>query len=121
MTLLTAEELADLQAEQAAALPDTCVVKSATPSNSKTGRTYSEDSGTTRACRVGPLSKEEQMIAQRAGLVVDAIIAFADSITVTNGQRITTGGVTYEVIAPDVDRTWRTVNTVKVKKVTTGA
>jgi SPP1 family predicted phage head-tail adaptor len=121
MSLVTAAELADLKAEQVDALPDTCVLKTKTATNTSTGRIYTEGGDTTVACRVGPISREEQILAGRTGIVADAVIAFADSQAVTNGQRITTGGVTYEVIGPDVDRTWRTANTVRVKKVTAGA
>ena len=121
MSLVTAAELADLKGEQADALPDTCVIKSVAWTNTRTGRTAVETTVATVACRVGPLSQEEQITANRLGITVDAIIAFADSQAVTAVQRIATGGVTYEVVAPDVDRTWRTANTVRVKRVTTGA
>jgi SPP1 family predicted phage head-tail adaptor len=118
MSLVTAAELADLKAEQVDALPDTCVLKTKTATNTSTGRTYVEATVATVACRVGPLSQEERLTASRLGVDVDAVIAFADSQAILPAYRITTGGVTYEVIGPDVDRTWRTANTVRVKRAT---
>lgn len=100
-------------------LPDTCVIKSKTRVNTRTGATYTETTVATVACRVGVPKLEERLTAQRLGYELDAILTFADSQAIDPAYRITVGGHTYEVIAPDIDRAWRIAGRVRVRKVTT--
>lgn len=99
MALVTAEELADLRAEQASYFPDTCVIS--TPGGVTTGAggvTNPTTSTATAVCRIAP--------AGRSGMVGDET-QFADrlasrsllTITMPYGTAVATTSTIY---SPDV-------------------
>jgi SPP1 family predicted phage head-tail adaptor len=97
--VFSAAELTDLRADQEDAMDKTCLVVThgATVSDSAGGWTPGTDTTVSVACRVGPPSNDERVIAERLGQQVDAVVTLPYDTTLSAANSITVDGVTYQV------------------------
>ena len=112
MTLFSAAELADLRAEQEAAMPSTCVVSNPTAETitAEGGTTPGTPTETTVACRIGVPSAQDQKVADRLAVVVDAALTLPWGTTVASDAQITcqeTGKV-YSAVYVNDEQTYQT-------------
>ena len=100
MGLFTADELADLQAEQLAALPDTCTItRSQQVSDGAGGMTSASTVIATVACRYGPESRRAVVVVVAGRVVAVAHWTFTSPLgtDVRNGDLLTVGARTWEI------------------------
>lgn len=119
MSLFTAAELADLRAEQAAAMPDTCTLVTVTPGADDGGGGFGAPTTATAsaACRVGQPTGDELVIASRLGQRVDVAITLPHDAAITTGGQIIAGGVTYEVLSTNAGGSWNTATRCLCRRV----
>lgn len=100
MGFFTAVDLAELRAEQIAAMDTTCAVL--TPalavSDGAGGSTPGTQTSVTVVCRVGNPTALEGLTADRQSQDTDVAITVPYGVAVTRASEITVGGVTYRVV-----------------------
>ena len=107
MGLFTADELADLQSEQLASMPDTCTItRSLQVSDNAGGMTSASTVIATVACRYGPESRRAVVVVVAGRIVAVAhwTFTFPLGTDVRNGDLLTVGTRTWEiagVLSPD--------------------
>ena len=107
MSLFTADELADLQAEQLASMPDTCTItRSQQVSDNAGGTTSARTTIATVPCRYGPESRRAVVVVVAGRIVAVAHWTFTFPIgtDVQNGDLLTVGTRIWEavgVLSPD--------------------
>jgi SPP1 family predicted phage head-tail adaptor len=112
--MLPDDELAEMRAEAALALPDTCTIQTATETNTKgsVAVTYA-DTYTNVPCRLASAnSKEtERVIGEKLASTVAYVLTVPWNQAITAQDRVVAGRVTYEVIAiSSPNATWRTAH-----------
>lgn len=98
---LSASELADFRGVSDSALPDSCVIGTASwAENAIGGGTETFTPSGTVACRLAPggLSPAERAMGERLTVVGDYVITMPASTIVPHSSRITTLGRTFEVV-----------------------
>lgn len=121
--MLNASELADLTAEQTAALDKTGVVSRVTTTRSYSGQSETVTLIGTYPCRVAPYSRvgrgEEEIIAQRISTEMIWAITFPLGTVIKAEDRIVVNGLnTYEVIIPITPRSYEVAVRVACREVT---
>lgn len=118
---LTAGELAYMREELSLALPDTAVIQSVgRASDGMGGGTETWTASGTVSCRVAPRQSTRGSEAGRAdaqAAVNDWIITLPHGSTVTETNRVVTGGVTYEITRCRSPRSWQLDMRVEAVKV----
>lgn len=118
--MFSASELADLRAEQSAALDTTCVVTTpgAEVDTVDGGTTPGTATTATVACRTGPLTANEQTIADRLGRTVDAAVTLPYGTAVEpKGGTIAVGGKTFDVVYDNSEQSYAAAVRVLVSAV----
>ena len=111
--MLTAAEIAAMQATQSVALPDTCTIKRRTLTSDGAGG-YTEswsDQATGVACRIAPIRSLSDAEAAVGGALQGKSVW---QLTLPAGQdiqhtdRVVVGGATYEVVSLGSEGAWET-------------
>jgi hypothetical protein len=97
--ILTAGELADIRADMAATLPDTCTITS-TPGvqNDSGGWSDGTPVATDIACRLGPVAGRERVLGGRVVEESDAVLTLPHDAEVAGADTITHDGTVYQVV-----------------------
>jgi len=100
MAFFTASDLAELRAEQIAAMDKSCAVLTpvAGVSDGAGGSTPGTPSSATVVCRVGNPTAQEGVTAERQSQDTDVAITLPFGTLVTRSSEITVGGNTYRVV-----------------------
>ena len=117
--MFTAAELTDLRAEQAAAMPLTCTVvtRAAETSDSYGGTDAPSESTVSVACRIGPPNGSDQQVAERLGVVVDAVVTLPYGTTVPQRGRVEQGGRAYEVVTTNDEQAYQVAVRVLCRRI----
>lgn len=126
--MLSAADLAGMQATLTESLPDTCTLLHDTmTSDGAGGATVASTSSASVACRVSPLrltrSSKEAEIVEAARVVEESlwIITLPHGTTVDPTYRIGNGGREFEVVEALAPRTWELDVRVSAKLLNQGA
>lgn len=116
--MLTAADLAAMQAIQEEAMPTSCTVTSpGTATDGPGGRSYTSPTTATTTCRTTPSSGKELEIAGRLTEQISYTITLPYGTAIENEHTITAAGETYEVIAVLDEGSYATaVRVLAVKK-----
>ena len=119
--MLTAGELAAMQAEIELTLPDTAIIYTATStSDGQGGNTQSWAASGTVACRLSPRSTQggEPGYADRQAAIADWVVTLPASTTLTEAQRVHVGGTAFEVTRVKAPRSWQLSCRADLSKIT---
>jgi head-tail adaptor len=95
---LTSSELAQARTDLAATLPDSCVINNVTQTEGDMGGgSESLSPVATVACRIGPLSAQERIIAGAVAEDASYVVTLPALTTVTPQQVITSGGREFRI------------------------
>lgn len=120
MPTLSSSELAAMRAEQAATLPDTCTIQTATSTSTKGSvATSYANTYTSVPCRVaGVGSATERELGMAPTSIVTHVLTVGHAQELNASDRVIHAGVTYEVVAPvGKDASWRTARRAWLKRV----
>lgn len=110
--LITAADLADFRATQAANMPFTCVVTNyaADVDDGAGGTTPGATTTVSVACRVGVPSANDQKVAERLGQIVDALLTLPYGTAVTDRSTIAVSdtGRSYDVVYVNTEQSNQT-------------
>ena len=119
MGLLSSAQLTAMRAQATASLDQSCTVT--TPASEVDdgagGTTPGSTSSVTVACRVSTPNGSDQRIAERLGVVIDAVLTVPHGTSVDRrGTVAVSGGGTYEVVVPNDDESYKTAVRVLAKR-----
>lgn len=116
--MLSSDELAQLRSLQEDTMPDTCVVKRKTVTDTDGVRAGTWSTLTTTVCRIRRSGKEpqERAIAERLGVVAAYTIALPYGTDVTAQDRLEAQGRVFEV-AGALARSFETARLVVCKEI----
>ena len=120
MALLSSEQLTQIRAQATASLDQTCTVSTpgAESIDAAGGTTLGTPTTESVSCRVATPNGSDQRIAERLGVVIDAMITVPHGTTVDREATIAvSGGGTYEVVIPNDDESWKTAVRVGCRRV----
>lgn len=120
MPLLSSEQLTQIRSQATASLDQSCVVSTpaAEVQDGAGGTTPGSASTETVVCRVATPNGSDQRIAERLGVVIDAMITTPYGTSVDRKATIAvSGGGTYEVVIPNADQSWKTAVRVGCRRV----
>jgi head-tail adaptor len=107
--MLTASELAQIRADVALLLPDTCALLTATTSSGGMGG-WSETWGTALAsvaCRLDPVRGSEQQAGGAVQPFYSYVLTLPYNTAINANYRVLHGGQTYNVKSVDADKSWQ--------------
>ena len=111
--MLTADELTQMRADAAEALPGTAIIQTqAETSDGGGGVTVAWTAAGTVDCRIAPLTGTEREMGDRISSDADYLITLPHNASVTTNSRIVAGGGTYSVEAIR-DRSWNVTTRVE--------
>ena len=101
--MLPADELARLQSDIDALLPDTCTLLSPVETRGSDGSVLVTwgTAATSVKCRFDPLTGSEQTAAGAAQVFQGYRVTLPADTTVTTAYRVVKGGITYNIITAD--------------------
>ena len=121
MSLIDSYTIAQIRADQLAALPDTCTILSPTVTVLATGH-QREGWGTVAAsvaCRMRPEGVvSERLTAEQIAAPQSYVLSLAYDGTLAAGYHVLYGGGTYEVTGAISTTSWDTVTRARVVEVT---
>lgn len=119
MSLLTDDELADLAAEQVAALPDTCTIARATSVSDGAGGQTTTTTTSTVACRYAPESHRAAIIevAGRVVTIAHWTFTFPSGTDVQAQDTLTVGTRSWEVAGVLSPETWQLATRVRALEI----
>lgn len=123
MSGMTANQLAYAREQVAGLLPDTCTIQSRTLTsdgaggNTETWATVAN--GSNVPCRVDPVPSQKvtEQISEREVTVTEYMITTAYDSPLATGQRIATGGHTYEIKMLNADHSWNVSKRARVARI----
>lgn len=119
--MFSAAEMTELRADQVSAMPYSCVVSNPAVEvdDAAGGTTPGTATTVTVACRIGSPRASDQTIADRNGIVVDAVLTLPFGSVVSNRATIScaTNGKTYEVTNVNDEQTDQTAVRVFARSV----
>jgi SPP1 family predicted phage head-tail adaptor len=120
MALLSSEQLTQIRTQATASLDQTCTVSTpgAESIDAAGGTTQAAPSTASVSCRVATPNGSDQKIAERLGVVIDAMVTVPHGTSVDREATIiVSGGGTYEVVIPNDDQSWKTAVRVGCRRV----
>lgn len=123
---LSADELSLMRADQARTLPDTAIIKE--PTYTPDGRggfdeSYAAVAGGTVSCRADPIGSSRIMVERIAGketMEIEYKVTFTYDVPLDADRRIELASKDYEIVAMNVDHSWRVCRTAYVARATNG-
>lgn len=124
MTLApSSSQLAYMRESVVKLLPDTCTIQEKTlvpdgaGGNAETWAAVT--GGTNVACRVDPVPSQKvtEQISEREVTVVDYMITLSYDAPIATGQRIVTGGRTYEIKMLNAEHSWNVSKRARVVRI----
>ena len=104
------------------ALPDTCVIQARTlATDGQGGRTETYATSVTTTCRVAPAGQTSQGTEVVRGdgtrTLADWVVTLPYNTSISQTDRIVTGGVTYEVLGVKAPRGWEITRRVLARTI----
>jgi hypothetical protein len=114
--MIPADELTAMQATIATLLPDSCSILTPTIVSNGSGGTTTTWGTATASCRLDMLSGNESLSAGAIQSFQRGVMTLPTSATVTPTCKLVHGGITYNVISCDPDKSWPTCKRAIVEK-----
>ena len=110
--------LAAARTAAASALPDTCTIQTRTNATDALGETVVTWAATYTSvpCRVDPVRASERVAAARDAAEYDFTLTLPWSQTVDATMRVVHGGLTYEVVGVDADKSWAVTRRAQLRR-----
>lgn len=110
--------LVHARAAAASVLPDSCTIQTRTNSTDAMGETVPTWASTYTSvpCRVDPVRQSEATMAGRQTAEYDFTLTVPYDQTIDAAMRVVHGGLTYEVIAVDADKSWAVTRRAQIRR-----